>query len=35
VCTADEVADMVLYACSDSARFVTGYPLVIDGGGRA
>jgi NAD(P)-dependent dehydrogenase (short-subunit alcohol dehydrogenase family) len=35
VCTAGEVADMVLYACSDSARFVTGYPLVIDGGGRA
>ncbi|MGD8348616.1 MAG: SDR family oxidoreductase [Gammaproteobacteria bacterium] len=35
VCTAEEVADMVLYACSDSSRFVTGYPLVIDGGGRA
>jgi NAD(P)-dependent dehydrogenase (short-subunit alcohol dehydrogenase family) len=35
VCSAQEVADMVLYACSDSARFVTGYPLVIDGGGRA
>ena len=35
VCTAGEVADMVLYACSDSAAFVTGYPLVIDGGGRA
>ena len=35
VCSAGEVAHMVLYACSDSARFVTGYPLVIDGGGRA
>jgi NAD(P)-dependent dehydrogenase (short-subunit alcohol dehydrogenase family) len=35
VCSPQEVADMVLYACSDSARFVTGYPLVIDGGGRA
>ena len=35
VCSADEVADMVLYASSDSARFITGYPLVIDGGGRA
>ena len=35
VCSAEEVADMVLYACSDSAQFITGYPLVIDGGGRA
>ena len=35
VCSAAEVADMVLYACSDSARFITGYPLVVDGGGRA
>ena len=35
VCTAEEVADMVLFAASDSTRFVTGYPLVIDGGGRA
>ena len=35
VCSADEVAHMVLYASSDSARFITGYPLVIDGGGRA
>ena len=35
VCTAEEVADMVLYACSDSSRFVTGYPLVLDGGNRA
>ena len=35
VCSAQEVADMVLYACSDSAQFITGYPLVVDGGGRA
>jgi len=35
VCSAREVADMVLFACSDSARFITGYPLVLDGGNRA
>ena len=35
VCSPEEVADMVLYACSDSARFITGYPLVLDGGNRA
>lgn len=35
VCSAEEVAHMVLYACSDSARFITGYPLVLDGGNRA
>lgn len=35
VCSAAEVADMVLYACSDSANFITGYPLVLDGGSRA
>ena len=35
VCSAAEVADMVLYACSDSAAFITGYPLVLDGGSRA
>ena len=35
VCSPAEVAHMVLYASSDSARFITGYPLVIDGGGRA
>lgn len=35
VCSAEEVAGMVLYACSDAARFVTGYPLVLDGGNRA
>ncbi|MFT5502589.1 MAG: meso-butanediol dehydrogenase/(S,S)-butanediol dehydrogenase/diacetyl reductase [Gammaproteobacteria bacterium] len=35
VCSAEEVADMVLYACTDSAKFITGYPLVLDGGNRA
>ncbi len=35
VCSAEEVAQMVLYACSDAAAFVTGYPLVLDGGNRA
>lgn len=35
VCTAQEVADLVLFSCSDSARFITGFPLVLDGGNRA
>ncbi len=35
VCSAEEVAHMVLYASSDSAKFITGYPLVLDGGNRA
>jgi NAD(P)-dependent dehydrogenase (short-subunit alcohol dehydrogenase family) len=35
VCSVREVADMVMFACSDSAGFVTGYPLVLDGGNRA
>ena len=35
VCSAGEVAHMVLYAASDSAKFITGYPLVLDGGNRA
>ena len=35
VCSAEEVADMILYAASDSAAFITGYPLVLDGGNRA
>lgn len=33
--SAKEVAHMVLYACSDSAQFISGYPLVLDGGNRA
>ena len=35
VCSAEEIADMILFAASDSARFITGYPLVADGGSRA
>ena len=35
VCSPDEVADLVLYAASSSAGFMTGYPLVLDGGSRA
>jgi NAD(P)-dependent dehydrogenase (short-subunit alcohol dehydrogenase family) len=35
VCSVEEVADLALFAASDSARFMTGYPLVLDGGGRA
>jgi meso-butanediol dehydrogenase/(S,S)-butanediol dehydrogenase/diacetyl reductase len=35
VCTPEEVADLVLFSASDSGRFVTGYPLVMDGGSRA
>jgi NAD(P)-dependent dehydrogenase (short-subunit alcohol dehydrogenase family) len=30
--TADEVADAVLWLGSDAASFVTGHPLLIDGG---
>jgi NAD(P)-dependent dehydrogenase (short-subunit alcohol dehydrogenase family) len=28
----DDVAEAVLYLCSDAARFVTGAELVVDGG---
>ncbi|MBL94522.1 MAG: short-chain dehydrogenase [Magnetovibrio sp.] len=35
VCSPEQVATMILYASSDSAEFLTGYPLVLDGGGRA
>ena len=35
VCSAKEVAHMVLFAASNSASFITGYPLVLDGGNRA
>lgn len=35
VCSPEQVADMVLYVASDSAGFITGYPMVIDGGSRA
>ena len=30
-----QVADLALFAASDSARFMTGFPLVLDGGSRA
>jgi NAD(P)-dependent dehydrogenase (short-subunit alcohol dehydrogenase family) len=35
VCSPEEVADLVLFSASDSGRFMTGYPLVMDGGSRA
>jgi len=35
VCTPEEVADFVLFSASDSGRFITGFPLVMDGGSRA
>jgi len=35
VCSPEEVADLVLFSASDSGRFVTGFPLVMDGGSRA
>ena len=35
VCSAEEIADMVLFTAGDSGRFITGYPLVVDGGSRA
>jgi NAD(P)-dependent dehydrogenase (short-subunit alcohol dehydrogenase family) len=33
--TAEEVAEAVVWLCSDSASFITGHPLVIDGGSVA
>ena len=28
----EEVADAIVYLCSDRARFITGSVLVVDGG---
>jgi len=30
--TSEEVAEVVVWLCSDAASFITGHPLVIDGG---
>lgn len=35
ICSAEEVAHMVLFAASDSAASITGSPLLMDGGYRA
>jgi len=32
---AEEIAEAVVWLCSDAASFVTGHPLVIDGGATA
>jgi len=29
---AREVADAVVFLCSDKASFITGHPLAVDGG---
>lgn len=29
---ADEIAAAVLWLCSDAASFVTGHPMLVDGG---
>jgi len=33
--TAQEIAEAVVWLCSDAASFITGHPLVIDGGSLA
>ena len=35
VCSSDEVASLVLYAASDNAAFMSGFPLVLDAANRA
>jgi NAD(P)-dependent dehydrogenase (short-subunit alcohol dehydrogenase family) len=32
---AEEISAAVLWLCSDHASFVTGHPLVVDGGATA
>jgi NAD(P)-dependent dehydrogenase (short-subunit alcohol dehydrogenase family) len=32
VATPEEIAELVLYLCSDKAAFITGQPIRIDGG---
>jgi NAD(P)-dependent dehydrogenase (short-subunit alcohol dehydrogenase family) len=32
---AEEVAEAVVWLCSDAASFVTGHPLLVDGGATA
>ena len=32
---AEEIAEAVVWLCSDAASFVTGHPMVIDGGALA
>lgn len=32
IATAEEVAELILYLCSDKAAFITGQPIRIDGG---
>jgi 2,3-dihydro-2,3-dihydroxybenzoate dehydrogenase len=35
ICTVEEVADLVLFVACDSARFMTGSAVALDGGSRA
>ena len=35
VCSPEEIASLVLYCATDAAGFMTGQPVIIDGGNRA